>query len=434
MLVRLILSCYSLRRSQRHGVAFASAVLLLLTLAVRPASAQDRFTATDAYADAAPSSAEVSVPALSAYLARSGADDLTRVRAIYRWVTRHIAYDVAGFRAGNYGDFTPEGVLRTRVAVCEGYSRLTQALGVAMGLRVEMVKGWSKGYSYKPGERFDGPINHSWNAVKVDGQWRLMDPTWGGGYMDEHGKFVREFQEHYFLTAPDAFAVDHLPADPRWQFLEQTLSMAEFADQVDLRPMFFESGFRGLSNTHARIAAEDRVTVTLGVSKPVEMIAELVDAATDRALPGEFAFVQVDDTKAEISAAFPRAGEYILRVFAKSRGASGPLEWVLDYGVKASRAATDAEFPVAYSSFGTSGAWLLESLSGVLKVGQAYRFKLRAPGALEVLLVSGDRRTTLTRIGEEFSADVSALAGEAVMYAKYGATGKYVGLLQYVGR
>ena len=76
-------------------------------------------------------------------------------------------------------------------------------------------------------------------------------------------------------------------------------------------------------------------------------------------------------------AAFPKAGNYVIRVFAKSRGVSGPLE---------------------------------------------------------VLLVSGNRRTTLTRAGEEFAADVSAPVGEYVIYAKYGAAGNYLGLLRYVGR
>jgi hypothetical protein len=349
-------------------------------------------------------------------------------------MTGHIDYDVPGFRSGNYGDFSPEGVLRRRMSVCEGYSRLTQALGMAMGLQVEVVKGWSKGYSYASGDRFDGPINHSWNAVRIDGQWRLMDPTWGSGYLDERMKFVREFQEHYFLTTPDKFVFDHLPADPRWQFLERPLSMAEFADQVYVRPMFFDMGFKIASNTHARIAADDRVTVTLGVSQPMQMIAEVVDPTTDEPLTGEFAFVQVNDVQAEISAAFPRAGNYIIRVFAKRRGAPGDLEWILDYAVKASRGASDATFPETYRSFDTSGAWLLETLNGVLEVGRTYRMRLRAPGALEMRLVNAGQTTTFTRDGEEFFADVSAAAGEAVIYAKYGATSNYLGLLKYVGR
>jgi hypothetical protein len=411
----------------------AATVQAMLAVAARGASAQDRFAATDAYADAAPSSVEQSVPALAAYLARSGPDDLTRTRAVYRWVTRHIDYDVPGFRSGNYGDFTPEAVLRRRLSVCEGYSRLTQALGTAMGLQVEVVKGWSKGYSYASGDRINGPINHSWNAVRIDGRWRLMDPTWGGGYLDERGQYVREFQEHYFLTAPDRFAFDHLPADPRWQLLERPLSMAEFADRVYVRPMFFQTGFSIRSNPHARIATGDRVTVTLGVSQPVAMIAEVVDPLTDRPLTGEHAFVQVNDVQAEIRAAFPRAGDYVIRLFAKSRGAPGDLEWILDYRVKASRGTNDATFPEAYRSFGTSGAWLLDTPGGVLDVGRTYHFRLRAPGAVDVMLVSGGQRTTLARAGDEFSADVSAQPGEAVIYAKYGAASGYLGLLKYVG-
>ena len=430
----LIPSCYFLRRSGRFAAISAPAALGLLLVASHAARGQAQFAATDAYADAAPASATASVPALAAYLAASGPGDLVRARAIYRWVTRHIDYDVAGFRSGDYGDWSAEGTLRRRMSVCEGYSRLTQALGTAMGLRVEVVKGWSKGYSYASGQRFDGPINHSWNAVQIDGRWHLMDPTWGGGYLDERQQYVRDFQEQYFLTPPDAFVFDHLPADPRWQFLDRPLSMAEFADLVYLRPMFFQTGLRLASNTHARIAADDHVTVTLGVSRPVEMIAELVDPVSDRPLPGEFVFAQVNDLQAEIHAAFPRAGDYVIRVFAKARGAPGALEWVLDYGVKASRGAAGATFPVAYSGFGTSGAWLLETLTGVLDVGRTYRFKLRAPGALEVLLVSGNRRTTFTRVGDEFSADVSAAPGEAVMYARYGTTASYLGLLKYTGR
>jgi hypothetical protein len=72
-------------------------------------------------------------------------------------------------------------------------------------------------------------------------------------------------------------------------------------------------------------------------------------------------------------------------------------------------------------------------LSGVLEVGRTYHFRLRAPGALDVLLVSGNRRTTLARVGDEFAADVSAQAGESVIYAKYGAADNYLGLLRYVG-
>jgi hypothetical protein len=393
-----------------------------------------RFAAADAHADAAPATVEQSVPALAAYLAQAGSDDLTRARALYRWVAGHIDYDAIGFRSNNYGDVSPEGVLRRRASVCEGYARLTEALGAAMGLQVEVVSGWSKGYGYTTGQRFDGPTNHAWNAVRIEGQWRLMDPTWGAGYLDQRMQFVRRFQEHYFLTAPDAFVFDHLPQDPRWQLLERPVAAVEYADLAYLRPMFFLAGFGIGSHPRARIAAGERVTVTLSVTQPVEIKALVVDPATDRPLEGEFAFAQVHDGVAEVRATFPRAGDYLLRLFAKPRGAESTLQWVLDYRVQASQGASDATFPMAYGRFATSGALLLEPLSGVLQAGRTYPFRLRAPGAIDVAVFAHGQWTHLTRNGEEFTADVPAVAGDIFVYAKYDPASDFAGLLKYVGR
>ncbi len=419
----------------KHRLQCAASLAALVCIAsvASVARAQDHYAASDAYADAAPPSAERSVATLSAYLARVGPDDLARTRTLYRWVTGHISYDARGFRTGNVGDLTPEAVLRRREAVCDGYSHLLQALGVAMGLQVEVVTGWSKGYGYTTGQRLQGRSNHSWNAVRVDGRWRLLDPTWGSGVLDERLNFVRHFEDHYFLTPPDAFAYDHFPDDARWQLLDHQISLDEFADMVYLRPMFFQAGFKIISHSHAKIQAEDRVTVTLGVTQAVEIAAELVDPRTNQKTRGENAFAQVDNSHAEIAAAFPQAGDYIIRVFAKTRGSTGPLGWVLDYRVNASRGTRDATFPTAYSGFATSGAWLLSTMNGNLDAGHSYLFHLKAPGATEVMLDNGGRRTVLKRKGDDFSAEVSAVNGEAVLYASYGLGGSYVGLLRYLG-
>jgi hypothetical protein len=69
-----------------------------------------------------------------------------------------------------------------------------------------------------------------------------------------------------------------------------------------------------------------------------------------------------------------------------------------------------------------------------MDIGKSYQIRLRAPGASEVMLVSGDVRTPLTRTGDEFSATMVACQGETVVYAKFGASDKYLGLLKYVGR
>jgi len=406
-----------------------------LAAAASPGAPAGRLAAADALADSAPAAAEQSVASLAAYLSQAGSDDLARARALYRWVTGHIAYDVRGFRSGSYGDLSPDGVLRSRSSVCEGYARLSEALGTAMGLEIRVVSGWSKGYGYTTGQRFDGPTNHAWNAVRVGGRWRLMDATWGAGYLDQNMQFVRRFQEHYFLTAPEEFVFDHLPQDPEWQLLERPVTAAQYEDLVHLRPPFFLSGLRIGSHSSARFAADGRATVTLGVTRPVQLMARVVSVATDRPLEGELTFVQVGATEARIDAVFPGAGDYLLRVFAKPLGAQGQLNWALDYRVQSTAGSPDAAFPLAYGAFGERGATLVEPLSGVLQAGRSHRFRLRVPGALDVAVVAGGQWTHLVLSGEEYAADVSVpAAGDVTVYAKYDPTSQFTGLLRYSAR
>ena len=40
---------------------------------------------------------------------------------------------------------------KSRRAICMGYSNLYRDLAAAMGLEVEYVRGWSKGYGFTPG-------------------------------------------------------------------------------------------------------------------------------------------------------------------------------------------------------------------------------------------------------------------------------------------
>jgi len=164
------------------------------------------------------------VQTLAAYLVKPARNEHEKVRAIFRWVTENIAYDTDGYFSGQYGDLSPDGVLKSRRAVCDGYAGLFNMLGEAAGLEVVKVTGYSKGYSYAVGDTYDGTTNHTWNAVMIDNQWHLLDTTWGAGYLGENKKFVREFQEYYFLTPPEVFIYDHLPSDTRWQLLEQPVS------------------------------------------------------------------------------------------------------------------------------------------------------------------------------------------------------------------
>jgi hypothetical protein len=399
-------------------------MLLMLRPALLPAQ-QPSFAAVDAHVAATPREATQSVSALAGYLVRSGSDDLTRARAVFRWVADNINYDVAAFRSGTITDVSPEGVLRSRASVCEGYSRLSEALGRAMGLEIVVVAGWSKGYGYRMGETFEGQRpNHAWNAVRIGGSWRLMDATWGAGYLDAQMRFVRRIQEHYFLTPPEAFINDHLPEDPAWQLLPRRISGAEYVNLPYLRPGFFTAGLRVGSHPNVRIEADGAspLLVHLGASRPVQLMVQLLGADGAQISSDQLAFAQVVDSTAEIRAVFPSAGEYLLRVFAKPAGAAGEYDWALDYRVRAARGSPGATLPLAFTSFLSSGGRIFGPWEGTLRAGQTYRFHLRAPGAQSVAVVVEGRWIHLARSGDDFAADVPAAAGTMVVFAFGGVT------------
>ena len=75
------------------------------------------------------------------------------------------------------------------------------------------VEGIAKGYSHDPEAIYspDSGVNHAWNLVLLEGEWRPLDCTWGAGYLHEDGSFRRELNDHWFLTDPEEFLPTHFP-------------------------------------------------------------------------------------------------------------------------------------------------------------------------------------------------------------------------------
>ena len=183
--------------------------------------------ATDRHALKAPTEAERSVEGLAKYLAQPAKNDRAKARAVYRWVTDRVAYDAEAFFADREGDVTPEAVLKSRKCLCAGYINLFAKLCSEAGLEAVTVTGYAKGYGFKSGADL-AKFAHGWNAVKLDGNWHLVDPTWGAGSPNEQKKFVKAYREDRFLVSPEQFIFDHFPTDPKWQLLPTAVSKEEF--------------------------------------------------------------------------------------------------------------------------------------------------------------------------------------------------------------
>jgi len=292
----------------------------------------DPYAAIDRHALCAPEETRSSVQALADYLITPAESDEDRARAVYRWVTAHIAYDVDGFLSGEYADADPGNVLRSGSAVCHGYASLFDRLAAAAGLEVVQIRGYAKGAGYAVGHVLPSVYNHSWNAVRIAGRWRLIDTTWGAGALEADGSYVREFEPFYFLTDPEAFAATHFPIDPRWQLLEEPLSRQAFQDLPYLKPAFFDCGLKLLSHRDGRIRlAQPAFWIELEAPEEVRIIARLSSPRGE--FPEEMVTSYRESSRICILGHLPEPGEYVLRVFAAPRPDATVFDWAMDYAL-----------------------------------------------------------------------------------------------------
>lgn len=171
---------------------------------------------------------------LAKQLAALGSTEREKVRAIFRWITENIAYNVrpVGRKKNTQALFYEEPddssatlpslnervakkVLYKGVAFCEGYSRLFKTLCDHAGIKAEIIYGYARTNNNR---RFG--VNHAWNAVYFDSAWHLLDVTWASGVVTFTNEFVRQYNDFYFLTPPEQFIRDHYPEDQKWTLLD----------------------------------------------------------------------------------------------------------------------------------------------------------------------------------------------------------------------
>lgn len=301
------------------------------------------YAAIDAHALSAPAAAAGSVHKLARYLVRPARNERERARAIFRWICANVDYNVAGYETGHFGAEDPLSVMRTHEAVCEGFSNLFQALAEAAGLQAVTIHGYAKGLGYEAGDDFHGPTNHAWNAVRIDGAWRLVDCTWGAGAVNDQGKYERRFEPWYFLTPPEQFLYTHWPKESRWQLVKHPISLARFQRLPYLKPAFFKEGLQLLNHRTDVIRAEGPL-IEIGLEGPGEtlILARLMQRGEKK--PGSLVQVERQDKKIGIKVLTPHPGVYLLRIYATHKG--GPTrgkmriyDWALDYRIVVRRGA-----------------------------------------------------------------------------------------------
>ncbi|MCB2262776.1 MAG: hypothetical protein LGR52_07550 [Candidatus Thiosymbion ectosymbiont of Robbea hypermnestra] len=370
---------------------------------------------------------------LADYLRKPAKNQTELAYSIFYWLSQNIAYDTKGLFSGEFGDLTPEGVLRRRSAVCSGYSRLFHSLAEAVGLEVREVIGKSKGYGYAQTGRLG---DHAWNAVKIDGRWHLLDATWGAGYVSDSGQFVRRLQNFYFMTPPEQFIYGHLPDEASWQLLSPPVSSTEFKAMLDVEPEFFRYGLQPDSHQRRIISTQNPVE-QISILSPdnVVMTADLYQQPGKIELPDMHTFLQRQGDRYVVWAAFPRQGEYLLRLYAKPRHTEGSYDSVMAYTIRARQGKANNLFPKTYASFTNSNAYLNAPLDYYLQKGKRHHFSIKIPSALKVVVIDGEMWHHLENNGQLFTGTVSAVTDKIGIYAKLIRDGtQFTAFVEYQGK
>lgn len=191
------------------------------------------FTRADNIAKLNANSSLDNLPLLAYNLTSKLPTEVEKFRAIYTWVCtnitgdpnqhhtvtsmrRKLAKDSIAFKNWNYkyNKLVYKKLVKQKKTMCTGYAYLIKELCLLSGLECKIIDGYARGIDSNI-SKLEAP-NHSWNAVNLNNKWYLCDATWSSGYMISETRFVKEYNDGYFLADPVLFAKSHYPIHKKW--------------------------------------------------------------------------------------------------------------------------------------------------------------------------------------------------------------------------
>jgi len=116
-------------------------------------------------------------------------DEYSQVKAVYEYIIHHTVYDY------DYYGQTIEEIIVNRRGVCASYARTTQYLLQQLGFEIITIFGYGHEES------------HLWNMLKVEGDYYLLDTTWGDPITENDADQTINYT--YFLVTTEFMNQDH---------------------------------------------------------------------------------------------------------------------------------------------------------------------------------------------------------------------------------
>lgn len=231
-----------------------------------------------------------------------------------------------------------------------------------------VINGVSKHGFYEVGDEIrKETLASKWNAVFLNGEWRLIDPFWAhtsisyGQYrdqisVDEEGQITlstelgdtdgepRPVNEFFFLCDPDKFIWTHFPDDDQWQLLDNPITVERFQEQPYLREYYHEMGLsvsKEFPDTNNCVLRPDGRPCKICFDLPKDRGADLefkfslteldVDENTDTSDIEKYVMMSKSNTKLQFGVSFPFIGRFRLDVYGTEKYNNQEFNLIFSY-------------------------------------------------------------------------------------------------------
>ena len=313
---------------------------------------------------------------------------------IFLWISENISYDAVSYYNGADVDCTPEGVYRKGKTVCSGYSHLYKDFSDYLGLEVLCVKCYAKGVSYQQGERPKKETNHEYNVIKLNNKWYPIDSTWGAGHIEDR-RFVKCYNEYYFLTDPETFIKTHFPQEEKWQLTKKRYTLEEFLEWPKVKSHFYENQYERYFPEQGLIELYDTNQKKFIIyGKNMDNKAALCSVYflqgktyQERRNANN---INIYDDRFEVDCIFNKRGKYKVQIFGSNvRGKKNSYKCLIEYVIIVENdAIQQLSFPTFYS--GKEDINIIEPVYNNLKTGEKVKFKIKTK-LEEIVVVDGGK-------------------------------------------
>jgi uncharacterized protein YkwD len=365
------------------------------------------------------------------YIVKNAKDPFDKIKKAHDLVALTIRYDAASFLAGRIPSQDYTAVVKSRLAVCEGYSNLFKKLCDEMAVECDVIHGYARGVGSSPFVDEDpSDSNHAWNAVNIENAWYLVDCTWDAGNLK--GKsFQADYDTDYLFLKPEHFVYNHFPEDSRQQFLEKPLSAADFSRIPFYRPKFFEALSIGTGDMEKVLRTEGKTELEFSIKDGFIPSIEIYGESGDKRLE-HHSFVQKEGDFYKAYLSFPSPGNYIVRFFTRKQNARSG-EFCAELGVTADTG-TDVRYPLQYTSFGNAVS-LISPIEMPLRKNTKYEFRIRADDKKIMALMYNRQFIPFEKDGDGtffLEAEIPSNVKEVTIGSANSERGSYTGIVKYL--